>query len=179
MKQEQDDFLNNWEFEIKKNGKLSQTLLQAFNKLDNSFKNVWVQLVYFCQSAEELKPLSKSKNTYIPSLSDREKVFSILMYLFYLDTNNPRWSSWLLENALRKFLDIPGVKPIDIIKGIYTFSNRYNLLSNDVCKSFVLEISKILVMNYRDRLSELVLGDEFVKKNDGALSTYIVEVFGS
>ncbi|MCU0389896.1 MAG: hypothetical protein MUE81_02145 [Thermoflexibacter sp.] len=89
------------------------------------------------------------------SSKERILVCRLIPLLFALDTDDPRWSSFMLTQAIKSANDVIGINLLEIGTAFLEILCEFATPLNRVVKNFCIDFSRELTAHYRKRLKEL------------------------
>jgi hypothetical protein len=117
------DFLNRVEHEVLKARAVSESTCAAFADLPLESRAAYGRAMRFlgCQSVG----LPASGAVSVPEV-DRIRVSRLMLLGLHLDTDDPRWSSWMLDRLLEAVMGTPGGNVGDLLHALQEVLEEYS-----------------------------------------------------
>lgn len=107
--------------------KLNSDSVAVFVDFSESLKSATAPILDFITDYPNISEFRFYHNPLEPLFEDRIRACNIFFHWLHLDENNPRYSSFLLENSLRAIRKVPGSRGREVILALSEFIEYYEL----------------------------------------------------
>ncbi|TAF66050.1 MAG: hypothetical protein EAZ55_07500 [Cytophagales bacterium] len=134
--------------------KITQNTLNTYyENLSKQDKIICSKVVAFLTN-NDCKTLQIEEQLRKVTQKKRVLVCRLIPFAFQLNTQNPVWSSRMMENAIKSTMLIPNATLCDVCIAIFEVVSHFDIPLNAVVKNFCLDFSRVFYVNYRFELKQ-------------------------
>lgn len=148
------DFIRQCENDLVLNRKLSAETIQLITELSAKHKALCKSIIDFITRPSIY--VDSNVEDVVLSSEERVLVCRLIPLAFHLNTNEPAWSSDILSQALLSANKVNEITLYDIISAFLEILEAYSIVLNRSVYHFCIDLSRELVVHYRERRHELV-----------------------
>ncbi len=118
------DFTQRVEHEVRNSRSLSESACEVFAKLPVETRIAYGSAVRFLGCKSAVWPTTSDVSV---SEVDRIHASKLMLLGLYLDTNEPRWSSWMLDRLLQAVISTPGACASDLLHALHEVLEEHSV----------------------------------------------------